>query len=240
MSKGEEDAIKEMERESFQFFGNKGKVKWVEFEKSIARHFRMKFGLIGEKLWRNELPIIVGDDAIGVQEFADHCQELLEAIGYTQPQKYALFKPKNSGFWEVDWHVKWREREYSRMYDVVAMRCRGQAAITLDDLPRDKASSLRKHMTKKYGGASADVRRREKSFDAGMPDKPGRKAFPKGIHMEEKLDRLKAEWAQLTLMCPAEHRAEYEYAKESYLVKMVVKHITNTEYYPAYEQKWLE
>jgi hypothetical protein len=38
-------------------------------------------------------------------------------------------------------------------------------------------------------------------------------------------------------MCPAEHRAEYEYAKESYLVKMVVKHITNnTEYYPTYEQ----
>ncbi len=31
------------------------------------------------------------------------------------------------------------------------------------------------------GGASADVRRREKIFDAGMPDKPGGKAFPKGI-----------------------------------------------------------
>jgi hypothetical protein len=117
---------------------------------------------------------------------------VLETIGYTQPQKYALFNPKNYGFWEVDWHVKWREREYSRMYDVVAMRCRGQTAITLDDLPRDKAPLLRKHMMKKYGGASADVRRREKIFDAGMPDKPGGKAFPKGIHMEEKLDRLQS------------------------------------------------
>ncbi len=58
---------------------------------------------------------------------------------------------------------------------------------------------------KKYGGASADVRRREKFFDAGMPDKPSAKAFPKGINMEDKLDRLKAEWVQLTLMCPAEH-----------------------------------
>ena len=56
---------------------------------------------------------------------------------------------------------------------------------------------------KTYGGASADVRRREKIFDAGMPDKPGAKAFPKGINMEDKLDRLKAEWVQLTLMCPA-------------------------------------
>ncbi len=58
---------------------------------------------------------------------------------------------------------------------------------------------------------SADVRRREKIVDAGMPDKPGAKAFPKGVNMEDKLDRLKAEWVQLTLMCPAEHRAEYEY-----------------------------
>jgi hypothetical protein len=41
MSKGEEDSVKDMERESFLFHGNKGKVKWVEFEKSIARHFRI-------------------------------------------------------------------------------------------------------------------------------------------------------------------------------------------------------
>jgi hypothetical protein len=141
-----------MERESFQFFGTKGKVKWVNFEKSIARHFRMKFGSIGEKLWMNELPIIDGDNAIDAQEFADHAQDVLEAIGYSQPSKYALFKPRNSGFWEVDWHLKLRQQEYSRMYD---------------------------------------VRRREKIFDAGMPDKPGAKAFPKGINVEEKLDRLK-------------------------------------------------
>jgi hypothetical protein len=36
MSK-EEDSVKEMERESFQFFGTKGKVKWVGFEKSLDR-----------------------------------------------------------------------------------------------------------------------------------------------------------------------------------------------------------
>jgi hypothetical protein len=96
MSK-EEDSVKEMERESFQFFGTKGKVKWVDFEKSIARHFRMKFGSIGEKLWMNELPIIDGDNAIDAQEFADHAQEVFEAIGYSQPQKYALFKPRTQG-----------------------------------------------------------------------------------------------------------------------------------------------
>ena len=67
MSK-EEDSVKDAERESFHFFGTKGKVKWVDFEKSIARHFRMKFGSIGEKLWMNELPIIEGDNAIDAQE----------------------------------------------------------------------------------------------------------------------------------------------------------------------------
>ncbi len=85
MSK-EEDSVKDMERESFYFFGTKGKVKWVDFEKSIARHFRMKFGSIGEKLWMNELPIIEGENAIDVQEFADHAAEVLEAIGYSQPK----------------------------------------------------------------------------------------------------------------------------------------------------------
>jgi len=29
----------------------------------------------------NELPIIEGDNAIDLQEFADHAQEVLEAIG---------------------------------------------------------------------------------------------------------------------------------------------------------------
>ena len=88
MSK-EEDSVKEMERELFQFFGTKGKVKWVDFEKSIARHFRMKYGSIGKKLWMNELPIIEGDKAIDLQKFADHAAEVLEAIGYGQPSKYA-------------------------------------------------------------------------------------------------------------------------------------------------------
>ena len=42
-------------------------------------------------------------------------------------------------------------------------------------------SQLRKHLVKHYGGASEDVRQRESHFDAGMPDKPGGKPFPKGI-----------------------------------------------------------
>ena len=59
----------------------------------------MKFGSeIGDQLWRNDLPIIDGDDAIGRAEFKEHCAEVLEAIANHSPQKYAILKPQNSGF----------------------------------------------------------------------------------------------------------------------------------------------
>ena len=81
MPKGEEDGVKEMEKETVQFHGKTGKVKWIEFEKSIARYFRMKFGSeIGNKIWRNELPVIGGDGAIEGDELNEHFDEVLEAI----------------------------------------------------------------------------------------------------------------------------------------------------------------
>jgi hypothetical protein len=64
-----------------------------------------------------------------------------------------------------------------------------------------------------------DVKQRELHFDEGMPDKPGEKAFPKGIDIEAKLQKLKSEWIELTQMCPVDNRGEYEYAKEKTLAK---------------------
>ncbi len=58
----------------------------MDFEKSIARHFRMKFGSIGEKLWMNELPIIEGDNAIDAQEFVDHAQRSLKQLDIVNPR----------------------------------------------------------------------------------------------------------------------------------------------------------
>ncbi len=43
------------------------------------------------------------------------------------------------------------------MIDVVSMRCRGQALLTVDDLSPEYYSQLRKHFVKHYGGASEDV-----------------------------------------------------------------------------------
>ena len=106
MPKTVDEEFKDMEKETIQFHGKTGKVTWIEFEKSIARYFRMKFGSeIGNQLWRNELPIIEGQGAIDRVEFKEHCQTVLEAIATHSPQKYAILKPHNSGFWEVAWHT---------------------------------------------------------------------------------------------------------------------------------------
>jgi hypothetical protein len=218
MTKGEEDGVKDMEKETIQFHGKTGKVKWIEFEKSIARYFRMKFGSeIGNKIWRNELPVIEGDGAIEGDELNEHFDEVLEAISNFSPQKYAMLKPARSGFWEVEWHTKWRQGEWTRMIDVVFMRCRGQALLTIEDLAPENYCQLRKHLVKHYGGASEDVKQRQLHFDEGMPDKPGGKVFPKGIDIEAKLQKLKSEWIELTQMCPVDNRGEYEYAKEKTL-----------------------
>ncbi len=117
MPKETED-VQAMEKETIVFHGTGGIVTWTVFEKSIARYFRLKYGSeIGEMLWRNELPIIEGDEAIDRYEFREHCQLVLEAISVSQSQRYAALKPQNSGFWEVDWHLKWRNREWRRMIE---------------------------------------------------------------------------------------------------------------------------
>lgn len=230
MPKETED-VQAMEKESIVFHGAGGKVTWTEFEKSIARYFRLKYGSeIGEMLWRNEMPVIEGDDALDRNEFKEHCQIVLEAISISSPQRYATLKPQNSGFWEVDWHLKWRKREWRRMIDIVSMKCKGQALLVVEDLSIDDAARLRKHLVKHFGGASEDVKERELLFDEGLPDKPGGKAFPKGVDIEVKLRQIKSEWIELTRMCPVEDRSTYEYAKERTMVKVIMKHIQQTEY----------
>ena len=57
------------------------------------------------------------------------------------------------------------------------------------------------------------MRERELRFDEGLPDKPGGKAFPKGVDIEVKLRQIKSEWIELTRMCPVEDRPTYEYVK---------------------------
>jgi hypothetical protein len=121
------------------------------------------------------------------------------------------------------------------MYDVVSMRCKGQALLSLEELGLANARSTRKHLKKQFGGANEDVKSREAHFENGMPVK-GNKPFFKGIDIEVKLREMKQEWTEIVQMCPAENRATYQYGKESELVKICLKHLRHSEFDQAVKE----
>jgi hypothetical protein len=114
------------------------------------------------------------------------------------------------------------------MYDVVTMRCKGQALLSMEQIGLANARTTRKHLKKEFGGASEDVKFRETVFENGLPEK-GKKQFYKGIDIEAKLRQMKQEWTEIVQMCPAENRATYQCAKESELVKICLK-LSDTDY----------
>jgi hypothetical protein len=140
-----------------------------------------------------------------------------------------LLQPEDGPFWKRDYQKKWRQDAWERMYDVVSMRCKGQALLSLEELGLANVRSTRKHLKKQFGGASEDVKFREAHFENGMPEK-GKKPFYRGIDIEAKLRQMKQEWTELVQMCPTENRATYQYAKECELVKICLKHLRHTEF----------
>ncbi len=68
-----------------------------------------------------------------------------------------------------------------------------------------------------------------------MPEK-GKKPFYRGIDIEAKLRQMKQEWTEIVQMCPVENRGTYQYAKESELVKICLKHLRHTEYDQAIKE----
>jgi hypothetical protein len=64
----------------------------------------------------------------------------------------------------------------------------------------------------------------------------GKKAFPKGVDIEAKLRQLYREWQELVQLCPEENKDTYQYAKESELVKICLKHLRHTEYDQAIKE----
>ena len=225
-----DEGLKTMENETLTFTGYGGKVSFVQFDKHIARYMRMKYGRsIGEGLWMNNLPIVDGGGRLSNAEFKLHCADILDSISITNASRVKLLTPDDSPFWKREWHVKWRQDQWERMYDVVSMRCKGQAILSLEEIGLVNAMSTRKHLKKQFGGASEDVKFRETIFENGMPDK-GRKPFYNGIDVESKLRQMKQEWTELVQMCPAENRDSYQYGKESELVKICLKHLRHSEF----------
>ena len=230
MANGTQD-LKRVETEELIFSGHGGQVTFDQFDKYIGRYMRLRYGqIIGNGLWMDALPSIQGEAMISDDEFTDHCKDVLEAISITNASKAKGITDEYDPFWEREYQQKWRLDQWSRMYDVVCMNCRGQALLSMEELGIENARSTRKHLKKEFGGSSEDVRFREKIFESGMPAKANEPAFPKGIDIEAKLRELHAEWVKLKEMCPEIDRATYEYGKESTLVKIIMKHLQHTEY----------
>ena len=224
------DQIKAMEKEAITFTGYGGKVSFVQFDKHMARYMRMKYGRnIGEGLWCDNFPILEGQGRLTNPEFKLHCADILDSIAISNASRVKLLQPDDGPFWKREWQTKWRQDQWERMYDVVSMRCKGQALISLEECGLANARTTRKHLKKQFGGASEDVKFREMQFENGMPEK-GKKPFYKGIDIEAKLRQMKQEWTELVEMCSAENRESYTYAKESELVKICLKHLRHTEY----------
>ena len=227
---GDTDQHKRMEKEDITFTGMGGKTPFGEFDKFMFRYMRMRYGqAIGEGLWKSDLPTIEGPGRINNQLFKAHCYEVLDSVAIYNPAQVKILSPDGTPFWTREWQTKWRKEQYVRLYDVTCMKCKGQALLAVEQLGIDNADTIRKSLKKQFGGASEDVKYREEIFESGMPDK-GKRPFPKGIDIEAKLRQLYKEWQELVQLCPEENKATYQYAKESELVKICLKHLRHTEY----------
>ena len=232
----DDNQIKAMEKESIIFTGYGGKVSLVQFDKHMERYMRMKYGRnIGEGLWMDNLPILEGAGRLTNPEFKLHCADILDAVALTNASRVKLLQPEDGPFWKRDYQKKWRQDAWERMYDVVSMKCKGQALLSLEELGLANARSTRKHLKKQFGGQNEDVKSREAHFENGMPLK-GKKPFFKGIDIEVKLREMKQEWTEIVQMCPAENRATYQYGKESELVKICLKHLRHSEFDQAIKE----
>ena len=94
----------------------------------------------------------------------------------------------------------------------------------------EKAKLLRSHLFKQFGGAGEDIQVRQERFEAGMPANAGGIPFPNGVNMINKLRELEAERVALYKLCPSDRRKDYEWGKETTLVKIVLRHLRPTVY----------
>lgn len=200
-----------------------------DFSKTIARWCRNRWGTtIGNHFWNNTLPDVEtykeGD------EWAEHCSEIWDAINDMNPAKAKVLWDVSSGFYNQSWHKKWRREQYDRLFDKVEATVTGMAALEVEELGMKNAPQLKSHLHKQFGGAGDDIRAREENLEAGLPEAKGAVAFPPGVNMENKLRTLQAERIALLKMCSQDKRSTYEYGKESKLVKIVLRHLRQTEY----------
>jgi hypothetical protein len=195
---------------------------FITFEKSTGQWCRSKHGTrIGDKSWKNEMPVLAG---LGYAGQVAHFQEVREGIDAVSSTR-AKHLCDNPAFWANAWHEKWRISAWDRTFDYVDGETGGQAAMEVTDVGTSKASTLRKHLAKHFGGSGEDVRARELRFQSGMPRSQGEAPFFQGVNVQNKLRELAVERTALWKMCAEERRTSCEWGKEVPLLKVVVKHI---------------
>ena len=209
--------------------------KTEAFIKKIGRWCRKKYGTtLGNMLWENSLPTFL--DLGHGQLWQDHCEVIWEAINEVQPTKAKGLYEVNSGFWQHDWHERWRKQQYDRIFDKVESCVSEMALLEVEALGMENSPDLRKTLLKQFGGAGDDVRAREERYEAGMPEYAGAPVFPKNVNMENKLRTLYAERSKLLKLCKPSLRAAYEVGKETRLVKIVIRFLRGTEYQEVVEK----
>jgi hypothetical protein len=199
-----------------------------DFDKKMGRWCRKQYGTqLGNDFWANDMQDI---SLLTGSTWDDYCEMVWDAINDVDATKAKFLYPVASGFWGKAWHKAWTRKQYDRIYDKVEALVSGSAALEVQSLGMHRSPLLRDHIHKHFGGAGDDVRAREEQYADGMPAAAGLPGFPEGVNMEDKLRVLQGERIALWKMCKPSKRKEYEYGKESKLVKIVLKGLRNSEY----------
>ena len=221
----------ESESRSRKKFDGSSPEKWDSFEKFVLRSLAKKTGReIAEQMWANELPDVADPALFPAPMLEQHAELVLKQIRKKSETRAAKFSKRTHGFWTREWQATWLQDQYEAMYDIVETSVKGQAEIVLDGIERCQAYRIRSVLWKKFGGSAEDMEARERRFKAAMPDAPGRAPFPPGVDMAVKLRQLSSERRKLYKLCPIDKRTEYEYGKETTLVKIVLDNLYGTEW----------
>ena len=177
--------------DAWKFGGKLG--DFERFDKMVLRRCRKRLGAMGEDFWYNSLPDF--ESMTTDYEWNEYCEAVLDVIKEQDSTRAKYLRSEKgstiTGFWELEWHIKWRKREYSLLFDYVESILEGEAEMELTaSCTRDKARLVRKIFFKQFGlGSSSDIHQMEMEYAAGMPAK-GQPAFPANCDMRKKLRQL--------------------------------------------------
>jgi hypothetical protein len=88
----------------------------------------------------NMIGYIEGTGRLTNANFQLHCcTDVLDAFAVSQSSRVKLYTPVTSPFWTREWQTKWRQKEWKRMHDVVSIRSKGQALLSLEELGLENA-----------------------------------------------------------------------------------------------------